>query len=316
MAGGHVQSSRGIAGVILALLLLLGGLVNACQDQPVDGSGVTVIRDTIRISRDSVVIRDSIVYKDSVVIRDSVFYRDSIVLRDSTVVRDTVIVRDSVRFIVKDSVRYDTVIVPENTWRIRKATLHYQGQNDSAGNGAPQETIEVNVTDWLQYTVVDSNNVGVVALGLSMSAAIPPKYANYSSRNNAFSFPVYLRGFALHIPLFRMSRVQGFADTLVLQRHPYEWLSGDNRDGGMMISVETEEAKDILQVWTGKVIEPSIPPNNERLVSRGVLRINRVDTQRRIVVARIESVFYVLFTAGGREIIESISLSLDIEMGY
>lgn len=314
-----MRSGSGVAGGILVVLLLLGSLISACKDQPLDSTGVTVIRDTIRISRDSVVIRDSIIYQDSVVIRDSIFYRDSIVLRDSVVIRDSVEVRDSVRY--KDSVRlrdsllYDTIKVPENIWRARSAILHYMGYDAADGANAELREFEIDLTEWLQYSVIDSSNYGVVGLGLSMSAAIPPDYVRIGNRNNAQELAVYLRGITLHVPLFRINLNRG-SDSIGLYRHPYEWFSEEVRDGGVMITVYPEQTESPQQWWTGQTTIVDQAPGTERYVSKAVLYINRVDLQKRMIFAEITGVFYGTFQSGAKTLFQEFPINLSLQLGY
>ena len=320
-AGEHVRSGSGSAGVIMVMLLLLGSLISACKDQPIDSTGVTIIKDTIRISRDSVVIRDSIIYKDSVVIRDSIFYRDSIVLRDSVVIKDSVAIRDSVHVRYKDSVRlrdsllYDTIKVPENIWRTRSAILYYTGYDATDGANTQLREFEVDLTEWLQYSVVDSSNFGPVGISLSMSAAIPPEFLRIANRNNALKESVYLRGIALNVPMSRLY-ARGGSDSISLSRHPYDWFSEEERDGGMMITVYPETSQTLEHWWTGQITEVAKVPGVERYRSRGAVRINEIDYQKRMIFAEIEGVFYSTLLANEESSLEEFPINISLQLGY
>lgn len=318
----HVEQSSGLAGVLFGVMILLAALVAACKEQPIDATGVTVIRDTIRVKSDSVIIRDSINYVDSLVIRDSIFIRDSIVLRDTLIVRDSLVVRDSVRYHdsirYKDSVIFDTIEVPRYVDVERHAVLRYQGvqRGDTGAAGGPaRRTIEIDVTDNLQYTVVASRTGEVEALKLSMSTAIPPEYAEVFNGYNDFQIPFYLRGVTLNIPQFRLLS-NADIDTLPLNRHPYEWLAEGNRNGGMMIHVLPGNAATLSQAWTGQSVVVTRPASPGRYVNYGRLRFVKLDPSARTMSLEITSEFYVPYEAAGQTYAELFELSLMMSLGY
>lgn len=312
-SGEGVRGSSGIAGVVFAVLILLGAFMNSCQDQPVDGTGVSVIRDTIRISRDSVIIRDSIIFNDSVIIRDSIIYRDSIILKDTLIVRDTVVVRDSVRY--WDSLVYDTVDVPGNAALHRKAVLSYQARYDSSGLNGPLEKVTADLTDWLQYRIVDSGGK-TVALEMSMSAALPAVASHYGVVNMQGTTLFFLRGLALNVPLFRVDVTSGAGEMILLNRHPYNWLSSQDRTGGLLITAQAEQLPPFLQGWTGQVIEASASTGGDRLVSAGQLKLGRINYNDRIIYAQIEAGLYVETEINGKRVTERFDLLIELELGY
>lgn len=311
-AGRHVRTSNGIAGAIFSLLILLGACLNACQDQPLDNTGVTVIRDTIRISRDSVVIRDSIVFNDSVVIRDSIIYRDSILLKDTLIIRDTTVVRDSVRY--RDSVVYDTIEVPQNGERHRRATVSFLARPDTASPNEPLQNLTADLTEWLQYTVVRNTSGAVVSVGLSMSATIPSYYGEYSVANMQAAIPFYFRGLVLNVPLFRLGVAGRAGDSIPLNRHPFDWLPSQDRSGGMMITAQVGESPLFFQGWTGQAIDPRGASGGKQYVSEGHLRIIGID--RNIVYVQIQGTVFIAAEINGGQVIDQYPIFLDLELGY
>lgn len=305
-----VRPGRGTAGTVIALLILLGALLNACRDQPVDGTGITVIRDTIRVSRDSVIIRDSIVYNDSVVIRDSIIYRDSIILKDTLIVRDTTVIRDSVRY--RDSVVYDTIDVPGSRNPYRSAVLTFQARSDT---GNLTRSVQVDLTDYLQYTVVESGD-SVQALGLSMSAAMSPQFSRFIVSDLQDAVPFYLKGITLNVPSFRPGLNAGAGETVPLNRHPYNWLPSGDKSGGMMITTQAGQLASFFQGWTGQVIETGGSTGGERYESGGELVLSRVNTSARMLNVHMQGTLYVAVEINGKQVVERFVLTLECELGY
>lgn len=305
-----VRPGRGTAGVVMALLILLGALLNACRDQPVDGTGITVIRDTIRVSRDSVIIRDSIVYNDSVVIRDSIIYRDSIILKDTLIVRDTTVIRDSVRY--RDSVVYDTIDVPGTGNPYRSAMLTFQARSDT---GNLTQSVQVDLTDYLQYTVVGSGDT-VQALSLSMSAAMPPQFSRLIVRDLQDAVPFYLKGLALNVPSFRLGLNAGAEETVQLNRHPYNWLPTQDKSGGIMITAQAGQLASLFQGWTGQVIEAGGSTGGERYQSEGQLVLSRINISGRRMNVYMQATLYVAVEISGKQVVERFVLTLECELGY
>lgn len=320
-SGRHVRSSGGTAGIVAAVLILLGALFNACQDQPLDSTGISVIRDTItNVRHDTIVLNnlDTVIVtvKDTIIIEK----RDTIITPE--VRWDTVIRRDTIRDTITrhriDTVTriiYDTVEVPRNEIRYRKATLIYNARNDSLGLNGPLQKLNVDLTEWLQYKIVDSAGA-IHAVGVSMSAPIPSQYRRFGVAALQAAAPFYLRGLAISIPPFRMGDAAGGVDTVPLNRHPYDWMSAQDRGGGIMITAQAGALPGFLQGWTGQVIEVALPTGGERFQSWGGLRISRINSSNRIIHLQIQGTIFVMAELNGRAVVERFEIVLELELGY
>ena len=294
---------------MLALILLVLTSLAACNDTPLDP--VTGRIDTTVVTHiDTVVIngRDTIIETRI----DTVIIERIDTVEITRVKRDTI--RDTVEVI---RTRIDTIEVPVNATRFRRAILRFQGRPDTSGLNGPLETVEVNLTDWLQYRVIDSSDV-VRGIGVSISAAIPPAWTDYVVGTNQIVVdnPYRLRGLTLFIPTFRVGPNDGPFDDLPLDQHPFENFIPDVAKGGMMVSLRQRNANEPEQFWTGQVTETGGSTGGERYVNEGTMMLKTLDRKNNLITVRIEARFYLPVETSGRAGVQPFDLALDLELGY
>ena len=302
------RTHSSLSGVLLALGLLIGLVLASCRDQPID-SGTIRIDTTVVTQYDTIVVNN----------RDTVIQTrvDTIIAnnRDTIVRRDTIL--DTLEII---RTRVDTIEVPVNVTLPRRATLRFRVRSDSGsggGNGAV-EIVELNVTDWLQYQVVDSNNT-VRGIGLSMSLGLPAIYSSRAIGLNQTTLDELrysFQGLSLFVPIFRIGANNIPEDEILLNQHPYSGIpSGSNR-GGMLVTMRRRGTGELEHFWTGKELEVDTPTGVEKFESGGGIAVKSIDRQSRMILLRIEASFYVPVRIGGRESGGEFDLSLDLELGY
>ncbi|MGE3800291.1 MAG: hypothetical protein AB7H80_04660 [Candidatus Kapaibacterium sp.] len=304
------QKGGGVIGLLMASLLLAMMFVAACNDQPLDPI-TSRIDTTIVTHRDTVVVNS----------HDTIFETrvDTVIVERRDTLEVTTVKRDTIRDTVKVEViktRIDTIEVPVNVVRLRRGILRFQGRNDSLGANGAVETLEFNLTEWLQYRVIDSGGV-VRGIGLSLSAALPPLYANYSigSAQVTAENLYRLRGISIFIPTFRVNPINGVFNDVPLDQHPFDYLSADGEKGGIMITTRRRVGTDLQQFWTGQVLDNS-PTGGERYVNQGTFLVKSINTTTKIITTRIEAGFFLPVDVSGRTVAQPFQFALDLDLGY
>jgi hypothetical protein len=292
---------------IAAALLMLGLLLSSCVDQPIDDDGTANFDTTIVRVHDTIVINGS----DTVVVtRVDTIFRDRL---------DTIKVIEVRRDTIRDTLRdfhVDTIEVPIRSGLFRSAKLVYPARVDSGGRTGPVEDLQIDVSDWIQYNVVDSGGT-VVGVGVSMSAAIPLRYHGYAVGINPNAVPFHLHGVTLFLPTTRIvSDGMGAPDTISLRDHPFAPLAGATGRGGIVLTVLHPESKELETFWTGQTTEISTPNGGERLVSNGVVRIGDIDTVARRIYLYVEARIFLRSTVNGVTTAQQAPVTLALQLGY
>lgn len=297
----------GMVAGFVATLLLLGLLLSSCVDQPIDDGGTATIDTTIVRVHDTIVINGT----DTVIVtRVDTIFRDRIdTIKVIDVRRDTI--RDTISRIV-----VDTIEVPIRSGLFRSAKLSYPARFDSGGRMGQVEQLQIDVSDWIQYSVVDSGGM-IVGLGLSMSVAIPPRFHDYAVGANQNGVPYHLHGVTLFLPPTRIgSNRPGTPDTIPLRDHPFAPLANADGRGGLILTALHPESKELETFWTGQVTEITTPTGGERLVSNGVVRIGDIEVNARIIHLVIEARIFLRSTVNGVTTAQQVPVTLNMQLGY
>ena len=309
--GAVFQSGKGLVALAIPFLLLVGVLLVSCNDQPIDpDTGHAVRMDTtVVVQHDTIVInsRDTVIETrvDTVIVE----HRDTI--KVETVKRDTI--RDTIEVI---KTRIDTIKVPTNATRFRRAILRFEARNTAEPNGGV-EAVEINVTDWLQYKVIDSND-NVRGIGLSMSLAMPTAYNDFAIGSNQIvaDNPYSLRGISLFIPVFRIGANVPPFDEVLLNQHPFSDILVGSNQGGMMITTRQGDRSELQQFWTGQVREVQNPTGVDRFENEGTLTLKSINRATRRITLQVQARFFLTMEFGGRNVTQPFNLGLEIDLGY
>ncbi len=298
-------TTRSTISFLPALLLASALLLTSCQDQPLDnGEGGTLHLDTTVVTRIDTVVLGNL---------DTVFIRTV----DTTFVDRIDTVKVTVRDTIVDTVirvRVDTIEVPREIIRTRKARLRYFGQDRANGTNAPIDSFFVDISEWINYRVIDSAGE-LRGIGVTLSTALPVRFRTVDIGLGRSTIPYALQGVALYVPLLRAGNGGVFGDTIGLNHHPFALPTNGDRAGGMMISVRDFEKSELINLVTGGVVEVDGQPGSDRFVNRGVFRIREIDRKERVLYGVIEATFYIE-EDDLRGSVVPVDVRIDLELGW